>query len=80
MNDPTGLRTMGRVMAGIRVAGGARQIDLAKRLGVSDDRVSRIENDTSPLPMPMFIRWCRESGADPAVVIQQLPEYEAAPA
>lgn len=70
--------TLGSILAGRRVAARHRQKDLAGLIGVSEDRIYKIENDKSVPSVTDFMAWCRACDVDPCAVMTELPEYHAA--
>lgn len=72
----TATRTLGSVMAGVRVSAQLRQKDLAGALSFAgEERVSHIENDKAPVTVGTFIEWCRACGTAPEEVIRTIPGY-----
>ena len=69
-------RTLGSVLAGLRVAAQLRQKDLAEKLApFGEDRVSNIETDKSPVSVSTFIQWCNACGVAPSDVIRTVPGF-----
>ena len=66
--------SLGSILAGRRIAARLRQLDLAEKMGLTEDRISNIENDRAPVTVQMFKDWCVQCKADPARVIQEVPE------
>jgi len=70
MRDPLYLETIARLRAARRQAG-VSQVELARRLGVRQSVVSKVETGERRLDVVEFIRWCREMGVSAATVLPQ---------
>lgn len=57
-----------------REAAGLNQGELAKRLGKHQTFVSKIETAQRTLDLLDFLRWARETGADPLELMQDLAD------
>jgi transcriptional regulator with XRE-family HTH domain len=64
--------TLGSLLGDARIAARLRQKDLGAMLSMTEDRISNIEHDKSPVTVALLMQWCAHCKADPATIIQTL--------
>lgn len=65
-------RTMMASLRQHRLDAGFRQVDIARRLRCSRERITKIENGMLRLDVIQFIATCRAYGTDPVQLIREL--------